>query len=102
VHKFKKGGIAMSITSSTIQNFVNVIANEMACGVDSAVERWMVEIESALTDPDLTTLGRMNAAKDVLGRYKRLTGKTWLQKPGNLYTASELVEAAKAGVDPAA
>ena len=92
----------MNTASNTIQNFVNVIANEMACGIDSAVQRWMVEIESAITDPDLTTLGRMNAAKDVLERYKRLTGKTWLQKPGNLYTASELVEAAKAGVDPAA
>ena len=92
----------MSTTQSTIQDFVNVIASEIACGVDSAVERWMAEIESALTDPELTTLGRMNAAKDVLGRYKRLTGKTWLQKPGNLYTASALVEAAKAGMDPAA
>ena len=92
----------MSTTNNTFQVFINAVATEMACGVDTAVESWMAEMETALINPELTTLGRMNAAKDVLERYKRLTGKTWLQKPGNLYTTSELVQAAKAGLDPAA
>jgi len=44
-----------------------------------AVESWMAEMEQALNDPALTTLGRINAAKEVLAQYKSLTGKQQLQ-----------------------
>ena len=65
-------------SAAVSQEFVTAIAEEMASGVDTAVECWMAQMEHALTDPRLTTLGRMNAAREVLDRYKRLTGKVQL------------------------
>jgi hypothetical protein len=57
---------------------VDAIAAEMALGVDAAVECWMAQIEQASTDQTLTTLGRMSAVKEILDRYKHLTGKAEL------------------------
>jgi len=51
----------------------------MAAGVDRAVECWMSQIEQALTDEHLTSLGRLNAVREILDEYKRLTGKVQLQ-----------------------
>jgi len=59
-------------------DFVEVVANEMARGVEKAVECWMSQVEQALTDVHLTSLGRLNAAREVLDQYKRLTGKAQL------------------------
>jgi hypothetical protein len=50
----------------------------MAIGVETAVECWLSQIDQALTDVHLTTLGRLNAVNEILGKYKRLTGKTQL------------------------
>ena len=63
-------------------DLVDVIAAEMAVGVDRAVECWMSEIEQALTDVNLTSLGRLNAVREVLDDYKLLTGKAQLQGRG--------------------
>jgi len=60
-------------------DLVDVIADEMAAGVDRAVECWMSQIEQALTDVNLTSLGRLNAVREVLDDYKLLTGKVQLQ-----------------------
>jgi hypothetical protein len=51
----------------------------MAVGVERAVECWMSEIEQALTDMHLTSLGRLNAVTEILNEYKRLTGKAQLK-----------------------
>jgi hypothetical protein len=59
-------------------DLVDVIASEMAVGVERAVECWMSEIEQALTDMHLTSLGRLNAVCDILNEYKKLTGKAHL------------------------
>jgi hypothetical protein len=67
----------MSATFST-EELVNAVAVEMVSGVDCAVESWLAQIENASTDPHLTTLGRMNAVREVLETYKRMTGKTHL------------------------
>jgi hypothetical protein len=40
------------------REIVDVIADEMACGVDRAVECWMSQVEQALNAPRLTSLGR--------------------------------------------
>jgi len=69
----------MATASITSRDFVNAIAVEVATKIDVAVESWMAEVEQALNDPALTTLGRMNAAKGVLEQYKHLTGKQQLQ-----------------------
>ena len=51
----------------------------MSVGVERAVECWMSEIEQAITDMHLTSLGRLNAVCEILAEYKHLTGKTQLQ-----------------------
>jgi hypothetical protein len=47
--------------------------------VEAAVERWLAQIERALKDRELTTLGRLNAVQEILHDYKRLTGKEQLK-----------------------
>ena len=66
-------------TTAVSREIVDVIAHEMACGVDRAVECWMSQIEQALNDTQLTSLGRLYAAKEIVERYKRLTGKMELE-----------------------
>jgi len=58
---------------------VKLLAAEMASGVERAVECWLAQVEHALTDTQLTTLGRLNAVREILDRYKSLTGKTRLE-----------------------
>lgn len=60
-------------------NVVDVIAAEMATGVERAVECWMSQIDEALTDSHLTSLGRLQAVRQILEKYKDLTGKTRLK-----------------------
>jgi hypothetical protein len=66
-------------TTAVPTDVVNVIASELAVGVDRAVECWMSQIEQALTDMHLTSLGRLNAVRGIVDDYKQLTGKAQLQ-----------------------
>lgn len=61
---------------------LDAIVNEMASGVDKAVECWMAQIEQIFEDTRLTTLGRMNAIHEVVQNYKQLTGKERLEFRG--------------------
>lgn len=61
------------------RDFIDALAAELASGIDAAVECWMVQLESALENPRLTTLGRMQAVREILDRYKGMTGKTQLE-----------------------
>lgn len=61
-------------------DLVDAIASEMAVGVERAVECWMSQIEQALTDVHLTSLGRLNAVREILHQYKHLTGKAQLEQ----------------------
>jgi hypothetical protein len=74
----RKAGKALAIAVIPT-NLVEVIASEMAVGVDRAVECWMSQVEDALTDVHLTSLGRLNAVREILDEYKHLTGKVQLQ-----------------------
>ena len=56
-------------------DLVEAVAAEVSHAAGVAVARWMAEVERALTDPHLTSLGRLNAANEVVARYKRLTGE---------------------------
>jgi len=68
------------LASATLPpNFVDVIAAEMASGVDRAVECWMSQIEDALSDIHLTSLGRLQAVRQIIDKYKELTGKGQLK-----------------------
>jgi hypothetical protein len=57
------------------QDLIRVIAEEMADGVETAVDCWMTQIDSVLTDTRLSPLGRLNAVQEVVQNYKLLTGK---------------------------
>jgi hypothetical protein len=66
-------------TTAIPTDLVDVIAAEMAIGVERAVECWMSEIEQAVTDIHLTSLGRLNAVCEILNEYRQLTGKVRLK-----------------------
>jgi hypothetical protein len=69
----------MAAAAPTTRDFIEAFAAELSSGIDAAVETWLAAMERALNDPELTTLGRMNAANDVLEHYKNLTGKKQLR-----------------------
>jgi hypothetical protein len=69
----------MATSTAVPREIVDVIANEMAWGVERAVEYWMSQIEHALADRQLTSLGRLYAVKDVVERYRNLSGKMELE-----------------------
>lgn len=60
------------------RDFIDAVAAELSSGIDAAVECWMVQVEAALENPRLTTLGRMQAVREILDRYKAATGKVQL------------------------
>jgi len=66
-------------TTLAATDFVNLVATEMAHGVETAVECWLARIDRVLMDRHLTTLGRLQAVQEVLQDYKRLTGKVELK-----------------------
>jgi hypothetical protein len=70
----------LALASTAVKtDFVDLIASEMAIGVEKAVDCWMSQVDRALTDVHLTSLGRLNAAREILDKYKRLTGKEHLE-----------------------
>ncbi len=69
----------MAAAAMSTREFIEAFASELSSGIDAAVETWLAAMENALTDPELTTLGRMNAAKEILEHYKNLTGKKQLR-----------------------
>jgi len=66
--------------ASISPELITSLAQEIASGIDVAVESWMAEIENALQTDHLTTLGRVGAVREVLARYKTLTGKNQLHQ----------------------
>jgi hypothetical protein len=72
------------VSKATIsaQEFIDIVAAEMSAGVDVAVESRMTQVERALYDPRLTTLGRMNSVKEVLHQYRCLKGKSQHESRG--------------------
>ena len=71
-------------SAAVSRDVITVIAQEMSCAVDKSVEYWMAQLDEALRDTRLTTLGRLNAVSAILARYKQLTGKSQLRsrQPG--------------------
>ena len=61
-------------TASTNEELIQAVASEMCAGIQWAVGAWITEIEAALDDPRLTTLGRLRAVQEVVQRY-RTAGK---------------------------
>lgn len=63
-------------TAAVANDIVNVIAGEMASGIERAVGWWMSQIEAAMSDPKRRTLGRLAAVREILEDYKQLHGET--------------------------
>ncbi len=65
-------------TAALNREVILAIAEEVANGVQTAVDCWITEIDMALTDARLTTLGRLNAVREIVENYKYLTGQVRL------------------------
>jgi hypothetical protein len=65
----------MATAAITREDILSGMVEELASGVDRAVECWIAQVEQILSDSHLTTLGRMYAIRELVERYKRLTGK---------------------------
>jgi acetyl-CoA carboxylase alpha subunit len=73
------------LASLAAPNVVDAIVAELASGVERAVECWMSQIDDVLSDSHLTSLGRLQAVRQIVEQYKTLTGKTELKgrsRPG--------------------
>ena len=55
--------------ATTDRALIDAIAAEMSDGIEDAVSFWMTQIQDALHNPHLTTLGRMNAIQEIVQRY---------------------------------
>jgi hypothetical protein len=60
-------------TIASNQALIEAVIAEMTDGIDCAVDFWIGQIESALTDSHLTALGRLNAVQEILRQYRRHT-----------------------------
>jgi len=77
------------LQATDIAEFVDFVYTEMSQAASAAVDRWISEIDAALNDPHLTTLGRLNAVQQVVERYKQVTGRTEFEsKPTTVRLAS--------------
>jgi hypothetical protein len=56
-------------TIATDRALIEAVAAEMSAGIECAVSFWMTQIEAALLDPRLTTLGRVHAIQEIVKRY---------------------------------
>ena len=67
---FPSERLGTALTSvATDRELIKAVIGEMQDGIERAVGFWMTQIEDALRDPRLTTLGRMNAVKEIVNRY---------------------------------
>jgi hypothetical protein len=58
-----------------MEEFVDLVAEEVAIGIHKAVGYWMGRLQAVFQDTRLTTLGRMHAIQDILAEYKQATGE---------------------------
>lgn len=56
-------------TVASDRALIEAVVTELSAGIECAVSFWMTQIEAALLDPQLTTLGRMHAVQEIVKRY---------------------------------
>lgn len=56
-------------------DFVSIVAEEMASGIDSALRYWLGRIELEVVDRSLTTAERISAIEQIIEEYKALTDR---------------------------
>jgi hypothetical protein len=62
-------------STATRADFVSLVAEEISCGIDHALDYWMGRIEIELVDTRLTAAERFRAIERILREYKEVTGK---------------------------
>ena len=65
-------------STATRSDFVSLVAQEIAFGIDHALDYWLGRIEMELVDAKLTTIERIYAIELILREYKEATGKAQL------------------------
>ncbi len=65
-------------STATRSDFVSLVAQEIAFGIDHALDYWLGRIEMELADAKLTTIERIYAIELILREYKEATGKAQL------------------------
>jgi hypothetical protein len=77
----------MSLPNTTSANreleLIEAVAAEVSFGIDRAVGFWMKQIDDVLQDSHLTTLGRLQAVKDVVGSYRHARAVEFVNDHGN-------------------
>jgi hypothetical protein len=77
----------MSFPNTTSTNreleLIEAVAAEVSVGIDRAVSFWMNQIDDVLHDSRLTTLGRLQAVKDVVGNYRHRHAVDFVNDHGN-------------------
>lgn len=61
---------------------IEAIVAEMSQGIECALGFWMGQIENALGDPQLTTLGRLYAVRAIVQQYRHGTTETGITVDG--------------------
>ena len=65
-------------STATRSDFVSLVAEEIAFGIDHAVDYWLGRIDMELVDAKLTAIERIHAIEHIVREYKEATGKTQL------------------------
>ena len=60
-------------TAAADRALIEAVVAEMSKGIECAVDFWFGQIEGALRDPRLTTLGRLNAVQAIVKQYRTTT-----------------------------
>ena len=61
---------------------IEAVIAEMSLGIECALGFWMGQIEHALGDPQLTTLGRLYAVRAIVQQYRHSTTETGITVDG--------------------
>lgn len=66
-------------TPTLDREFIEAVAAEMSNGIHAALECWMGKIERVLDSSALTTLGRLQAVREILADYRDMAGETRIE-----------------------
>ena len=65
-------------STATHKDFVSLVVEEIATGIDNALDYWLGRIDQELADPSLTSIEQVRAIQRILREYRTTTGKLQL------------------------
>ena len=57
-------------TAAADRELIDAVVAEMSAGIDCAVEFWMAQIDSVFENNQITSLGRLQAIREILRNYR--------------------------------